>query len=757
MKKIAFCSFLLLLCYASVRAQVNCSGYFIHFPDDHNTDICSQPTYPVSIFGTPVILGNDCDSIQIKYHDIPEDFNPSQYGECYEFFRQWTIYNPATYDATKPCTLVPNPAPEGPGLAVASTYGPVISAPGTSLPGWEPTVVKINFSDPAPTNYATFWSETANCYFYVQRFRVFDETEPEVISTATDTILYDDTPNDAYLWNHIYWSDPDTGDHNLRESPMDFEIIATDSCSSSNLFFNFRLFLDVDNDGAEETVITSYTIPIAGSVMFNNINTLGYSGGLIREFDIRPVPSNQKWYFSIQLDNLSGNSQKARIVWENHVGQTAPVQLPRGKHRIQWLVKDGCGNEKVYSFKLANTAPTADSLFSISGKVLNSCGAVMPDVLVSAGSASTLSNDNGAYTIENVAINNNTTVCATGFNPITTYADQITICDALQVSRHILGLEAYTSPFQMLASDVNGSGTITGLDIIKIRQMLMGFNDQGIEPALLFTWQYYAAALNFPNPNIPFSGTVMACYDIPQIQQSVINADFIGVKTGDADGSADGCGYTGAPLPMDFSIPDLSFEAGDTISFTVGTFVPVDAYQIALKAKGLQFWRPDPAFNLTSQVHITDSVALIANIDPLFPAELYLIAQEGGSLAGHLEATDHLYLHPTAYLDSCVTIAPILDFLPVSTRESAHIITMRHYPNPWRSQTSIEFNAPVSSDGVLQVTDATGRVVYNTSVNLQKGMNRFILKSDDFNASGLLFCKIMTPGAVFGGSCLKMD
>lgn len=761
MKKIASGSFLLLFCFAFVQAQVNCSGYFIRFPDDQfHADVCQNAPSGPNGLGVPVILGNNCDSIIYDYHDVPEEFPVSSFGECYEFDRYWLIYNPATYDLTKPCIHVPNPSPSNTSQAAINAPGPVVSAPGTGIPGWEPTIVKLNPTELNPTNFSIYWSETANCYQYTQKVRLFDSTLPVAALTASDTILFDNTPNDAYLWNHQGWTDPETGDHNLRESPLDFEISASDDTCFNIVHLGFRyvLFLDVDNNGVEETVINSLNLPAAGTVRFGNNNTPGYAGGEVRAFDTRPVPDDQKWKFDLSVDAPIGNTQKARIIWKNQAGQTAPVQLPRGKHRIKWFIEDYCWNEGAYSFSLSTTAPNADSLFSVSGRVVNHCGEGMPDVVVSTGSYSALTDGNGAYTIDNVPVNTNLTVCATEFNPVTTFAEQVSVCDVRRVGRHILGLEPLSTPFQLLAADANYSGTVTSFDLVKIRNMLMGLVDlEIVPPPPSIIWRYFNAVQLFTDPGNPFADPLLACYDMPDIQQSVVNADFKGVKTGDADGSADGCGFTGAPVPVTFAVPDLSFNAGDTIQFTVEPTVSVEAFQFALKANGLQFWRPDPGINLSSPVYIHDSIAILAITDMLIPTDLYLIAQESGTLSSHLAITNHIYTKPTIYRDSCMAMVPTLQFLPVSTRESVNILTMRHFPNPWHSQTTIELQAPAASDGLLEVTDVTGRVIYAASVHLQQGPNRITLRSNDIPGSGTLFCKIVTPDVVFAGSCVKME
>ncbi|MEQ1746242.1 MAG: T9SS type A sorting domain-containing protein [Saprospiraceae bacterium] len=46
--------------------------------------------------------------------------------------------------------------------------------------------------------------------------------------------------------------------------------------------------------------------------------------------------------------------------------------------------------------------------------------------------------------------------------------------DIVRINRHLLGLEPFTNPYQMIAADVNNSASITSFDMIRIRQLILG-------------------------------------------------------------------------------------------------------------------------------------------------------------------------------------------------------------------------------------------------------------------------------------------
>lgn len=758
MKNIFFTGTFTLLFFQTLLSQSNCSGYFIHFPDDQNTSLGGP--YTPDNFGQPQILGNNCDSLSITYWDLPQDFQPSLVGECFEFDRYWTIYNPATYHTNLPCTHIPNPAPISTWLNPANTIGPVLSAPGTNLPGWEPTITHLYPTDPNLTNYSIYWSIDANCYQYTQNFKIFDQQPPIASSSTPGTIIDDTTANDAAFWNHPDWADANTGDHNLSEGPLDFEIIAMDSTSPWNLNFYYRLYLDLDGNGSLETVVNSNNPPGFNNIQYNNATTPGFNGGVAHPFDTRMVPSNQKWGFGLQKDAISGNFYKARVRWYNQSGQDTVPQIPHGTHSIKWVVQDICGNETVLNQVITNQRAFTDSTASVSGRVTDECGTPAPDIAIGPGANSTHSDSNGKYQTGPVLLNTPLDICATESLVGSTFADAVNVCDIVAIQRYILGIAPFSSPYRALASDVNMSGSITDMDIFSIRQALMGHYDLGLVPAPPLKWQLINTSQTFPNPDNPFSAPVQSCYWIPAIETPVTNADFIRFKIGDADASASGCGSQGAPMPFPFYTQQKTYHAGDTIAVSLSAGLPVRALQVVLKVDGLTFWNPFPVNNLNNAVYLADSIAKVTWLDggtllDMPSIDLQLIALENGTLSEHLHFFADDYTKATVYTDSCTTIIPELTFTTVPVFEPGTRQALHNYPNPWHTQTAIELDALSNNAGTLQIVDIAGRIVYAATLQLQQGSNRIVLHTDDLTNTGMFFYRIMTPMDIYAGTMFK--
>lgn len=151
------------------------------------------------------------------------------------------------------------------------------------------------------------------------------------------------TPNNVELWNENDWLDTLTQLNDLADGPADLSISATDLCSGT-LALRYMLFLDLDQDGQQETVIDSDSAAayLPGHVPFNNANT---PGGTLRRFDARPVPADQHYRFALEITG-DGTSQTARLRWNTQAdpGAFATPELPYGTHKIRWIAGNSAGD-----------------------------------------------------------------------------------------------------------------------------------------------------------------------------------------------------------------------------------------------------------------------------------------------------------------------------------------------------------------------------------------------------------------------------
>lgn len=113
----------------------------------------------------------------------------------------------------------------------------------------------------------------------------------------------------------------------------------------------------------------------------------------------------------------------------------------------------------------------------------------------------------------------------------------VSTLDLILLNRHILGVQALTSPYKRLAADVNNSASISLIDMIGIRKAILG---QTVGISTSPSWRFVRADYVFANPQLPWQGNVPATYTIDALPEAgVDDADFIGIKMGDINGDAD--------------------------------------------------------------------------------------------------------------------------------------------------------------------------------------------------------------------------
>jgi hypothetical protein len=169
--------------------------------------------------------------------------------------------------------------------------------------------------------------------------------------------------------------------------------------------------------------------------------------------------------------------------------------------------------------------------------------------------------------------------------------DRVTTLDIHLIQLHILGLTSLCTPEQLIAADVNGSGTISSLDTAYLRRLVLGtFNTLPVG-----LWEFVASDFEFANPTQPWAFNHQR--HAGPLTNHVSGLDFVGIKVGDIQGSclADEA-VTNAPSPSQLigrprvliQAASVSVRAGSTVlvPVTVRQFDQVTSLQFTLQ------WNP---------------------------------------------------------------------------------------------------------------------------------------------------------------------
>ncbi len=345
------------------------------------------------------------------------------------------------------------------------------------------------------------------------------------------------------------------------------------------------------------------------------------------------------------------------------------------------------------------------------------------------------------------------------------YSNGITTLDMVLILKHILNIQAFDSPYQVISADVNKSNSISAADLVAIRKVILG--TAKTFPNNNSSWRFIDADYNFLDDN-PLDEAFPETLTINLSKDTDFN--FVGVKVGDVNGTAD---HT-SPIENDglvsnedrnvdklaFVIADRTVVAGETytIPFQANSPTAIVGYQFTLNYSqaALTF----DALN-TSATLKAENIALDNGLIRASWNELNAVDAEALNFAMTFTANKNGRLSELLSIQSNPTVAEAydanLEVLPVNLAFTQSTTTdlqlFQNQPNPFNRSTTISFELPENSAIQLQIFDVAGKQLQLIEGDYAKGYNAIELNNDDLKASGVLYYQLHTQ---FGSLTKKM-
>lgn len=236
-------------------------------------------------------------------------------------------------------------------------------------------------------------------------------------------------------------------------------------------------------------------------------------------------------YIILTCDDL-GLTEVELHAWDNAVNTKLSPPGPNHDFCLTYI--------KVQDNKFNLCKDPGDTLI-IEGNTRTELGLNLSGVVVESSGAKSLkavSVQTGDYLMQGLAAGYDYTLTADKKDDAT---NGVTTFDVLLITKHILGKQRLTSPYQLLAADVNQSGSISTLDLIKIRRVILHLDatfDGGK------SWLFVDAKHRFKDPNNPWAEAIPKFIQFNDLDRSVSDARFIGIKLGDVNGNVETNGLT---------------------------------------------------------------------------------------------------------------------------------------------------------------------------------------------------------------------
>jgi hypothetical protein len=704
----------------------------ITWPLDYTATTCGvgiEPNDLTAPYDRPVLDEGNCNNVAVGHSDQILEFGGVD--ACLKILRKWQVVDW--------CQAVNNPDPTQPGPGVWH-YTQVIKIINSSAP----TIISFNGA-------ATIDNYEADCGSTAVIFDIMADDD------CTDQALLD------YSWE---FSTGLSGSGNSAVGAFpngNYSLTFTINDQCGNIVSQIHDF-EVKDAKLPTPVcifgIATVVMPTAGLV---TIWASDFEDG--SSYDNCTAYDDLKFSFSsdVNLDSM--------------VIECSEINLVTGNVAIDLYVTDEAGNQDYCSTFVQLQDPSgvcASGDPIVTGIIENEYQESIEEVTI------TMTNDNGNMNINPVV---------TGVNGVyhfnywsneyiitpekdINYLNGVTTFDLVLIAKHILGTQLLDSPYKIIAADANHTESVTVLDIVKLRALILHIDDSLENNE---SWRFISAGYLFPNPNNPFAE------EFPEAYQYEIGndepGDFVAMKIGDVNGTASPNSLLGSDT--------RTFAGEKTIQLQNQKVAKGEAFTVDFRAKDLKNIE-GYQFTLGFEKEAVEFVEVVSNLVGLSDVNFGLTKLEEGIITTSwnsskgidLEKNDVLFsmnfvaksasdVSAIFNINSRYTVAEAysgnnLYELKLAFENNNQALTKafelyQNKPNPFAEETTISFYLPKSETVTLKIYDVSGRVLKLEKLEGAKGFNSKKITKADFEARGVLYYQVKTNEKVMTKKMILMD
>ena len=139
----------------------------------------------------------------------------------------------------------------------------------------------------------------------------------------------------------------------------------------------------------------------------------------------------------------------------------------------------------------------------------------------------------------------------------------VTTFDLVRVLQHILTQQPLTSPYKIIAADIDNSGSVSSLDLVHLQRLILQQIDAfpNNQP-----WRFVPESYIFMNPANPLAENFPETIELSRLEIDTANIDFVAIKVGDVVSDINAGNARYLPKSMGFEIDEQSFKKGDLIT-----------------------------------------------------------------------------------------------------------------------------------------------------------------------------------------------
>ena len=367
----------------------------------------------------------------------------------------------------------------------------------------------------------------------------------------------------------------------------------------------------------------------------------------------------------------------------------------------------------------------------------------------------------GVFHVDNLVEGNDYTIAPENNN---NPRNGVNTVDLVLISKHILGIELLDSPYKIIAADANNSGTLTALDLSKIKSLILHMTDEFSNNT---SWRFVDAAYEFDDPTQPLLENFPESMDCLNISESEVNMHFIGIKVGDVNGTAIPNNIMDVETRTDedkiqlwannillkkdetYEVPIFAKNLNDILGFQYTLNFNPSRFEVIQIKNGIlnekNFGRKYIKNGTITCSWFRSSQMELLDENPLF----YL----------KIKAKNTDFLQNNLWLNSNLTVAEgyniknkihgidllfeknHLDLYP----NSDNVILFQNQPNPFSTSTDVKYYLPFHTNIELQISNLSGKVLYDYRTSQIAGLHTLPIDGNIFPSSGVYLYQLTTP------------
>jgi hypothetical protein len=335
----------------------------------------------------------------------------------------------------------------------------------------------------------------------------------------------------------------------------------------------------------------------------------------------------------------------------------------------------------------------------------------------------------------------------------------VSTTDILLIQRHILGIEPLTNPYLLIAADVDRNGRVTASDLVEIRKAILGKSTSFKNNT---SWRFIDRSYVFASMEDALSPDVPSTIETGLLMDTQTGLDFIAVKVGDVNGTANAGAFNGAASPrtglaMVLEAEDATLKAGKEYKVAIRSkdMSNILGYQFTLEfneslvdfvgyeAGVLELTDEHFGFSRLSEGMIATSwnTAEPVNVDGEDVLFYLTFRGKGQAQLSEVLTTSSRMTYAEAVTTEVKEIAVRLEF-GVDGVLAGEYELYQNQPNPFANETQIRFNLPSAMAATLTIYDVSGKVVQQIEGMYKKGMNQVQINKSMLPATGILYYQL---------------